>query len=52
MNIYVIQGIDRSLTLGTVFRGVIPFLVSDFFHLALLITVPMTALWLPGALGS
>ena len=52
MNIYVIQGIDKTLSLGTVFRGVIPFLIADFLHLALLIAVPALALWLPEALGS
>lgn len=52
MNIYVIQGIDKTLSLGTVFRGVIPFLMADFLHLALLIAVPALALWLPEALGS
>jgi C4-dicarboxylate transporter, DctM subunit len=52
MNIYVIQGIDKTLSLGTVFRGVIPFLIADFMHLALLIAVPAMALWLPSVLGS
>jgi TRAP-type C4-dicarboxylate transport system permease large subunit len=48
MNIFVIQGIAKDLSLGTIFRGVIPFLVADFLHLALLIAVPAMALWLPG----
>lgn len=52
MNIYVVQGMDKSLTLGTIFKGVIPFLISDFFHIALLIALPALALWLPAALGS
>lgn len=51
MNIFVIQGIAKDLSLGTIFRGVIPFLVADFLHLALLITVPAMALWLPGLLA-
>jgi len=48
LNIYVIQGIAKDLSLGTIFRGVIPFLVADFLHLALLIGVPALTLWLPG----
>jgi C4-dicarboxylate transporter, DctM subunit len=48
LNIYVIQGIAKDLSLGTIFRGIIPFLVSDFFHLALIIAVPALTLWLPG----
>lgn len=48
LNIYVIQGLAKDLSLGTIFRGVIPFLVADFLHLALLIAVPALTLWLPG----
>ena len=48
LNIYVIQGIAKDLSLGTIFRGVIPFLAADFLHLGLLIGVPALALWLPG----
>lgn len=48
LNIYVIQGIAKDLSLGTIFRGVIPFLVADFLHLALIIAVPALTLWLPG----
>jgi C4-dicarboxylate transporter DctM subunit len=47
MNIYVIQGIAKDLSVGTIFRGVIPFLVADFIHLGLLIAFPMITLWLP-----
>ena len=47
LNIYVIQGMAKDLSLGTIFRGVIPFLGADFVHLALLIAVPALALWLP-----
>ncbi len=48
LNIYVIQGIAKDLSLGTIFRGVIPFLGADFIHLACLIAFPALALWLPG----
>lgn len=48
LNIYVIQGLAKDLSLGTIFRGVIPFLVADFVHLSLLIAFPVLALWLPG----
>lgn len=51
LNIYVIQGLAKDLSLGTIFRGIIPFLVSDFFHLALLIAVPALALWLPSVVA-
>lgn len=52
LNIYVIQGLAKDLSLGTIFRGVIPFLMADFVHLALLIAVPALALWLPGIVSA
>jgi len=51
MNIFVIQGLAKDLSLGTIFRGVIPFLIADFIHLGLLIAFPVMALWLPGMLA-
>jgi tripartite ATP-independent transporter DctM subunit len=52
LNIYVIQGIAKDLSLGTIFRGVIPFLASDFLHLAMLIAFPAVVLWLPSVVAS
>ncbi|MEH3039178.1 MAG: TRAP transporter large permease [Sphingomonas paucimobilis] len=51
LNVYVIQGIAGDIPLGTIFRGIVPFLLADFLHLALLIVVPGLALWLPGVLA-
>jgi C4-dicarboxylate transporter, DctM subunit len=52
MNVYVIHGIARDVPVGTIFRGVMPFFLSDLVHLALLIAFPMITLWLPSVLGS
>lgn len=51
MNLYVIQGIAPDVTLGRIFKGVLPFLAADFVHLVLLILVPALALALPGWLA-
>ncbi|WP_082472611.1 TRAP transporter large permease [Sphingomonas sp. Leaf357] len=51
MSVYIIQGIAKDVPLGTIFRGVMPFLLSDFLHIALLIAVPATVMWLPGMLA-
>lgn len=48
LNVYVIQGIAKDIPLPTIFRGIVPFLLVDFVHLALLIAFPVLALWLPG----
>ena len=47
MNLYVIQGVAGDVTIGQVFRGVIPFLAADFLHLLLLVLFPALALALP-----
>ncbi|MDB5670360.1 MAG: transporter large permease [Alphaproteobacteria bacterium] len=48
LNVYVIQAMAKDIPLTTIFRGIIPFLIADFFHLALIIFVPAIVLWLPG----
>jgi len=52
MNVYVIHALDRTIPLTTVFKGIVPFLLTDFLHLAALIAFPLMALWLPSVLGS
>jgi C4-dicarboxylate transporter, DctM subunit len=51
MNLYVIQGIAKDVSIGRIFKGVAPFLASDLVHLLLLILFPAIALWLPGVLA-
>lgn len=47
LNVYVIQAIGKDIPLGAIFRGIVPFLIADFFHLAMLIAFPVITLWLP-----
>ncbi|UUR06851.1 TRAP transporter large permease [Sphingomonas glaciei] len=51
LNVYVIQAIGKDIPLGAIFRGIVPFLVADFFHLAMLIAFPIVTLWLPQLLA-
>jgi len=46
MNCFVLSGVS-GVPLGTIFRGVIPFVLADFAHVALLIAVPSLSLFLP-----
>jgi TRAP-type C4-dicarboxylate transport system permease large subunit len=48
MNIFVVKNLIRHLSIGDVFRGVTPFTVALVALLALIVTVPGTATWLPG----
>lgn len=52
MNVYVIHGLAPDIPLTAIFRGILPFLGMDFLHLALLITAPKLALWLPSLVGN
>ena len=51
MNLFVIQGIAKDVSIGRIFKGVLPFLAADFVHLLALIFIPALALALPKALG-
>ena len=51
MNLYVIQGVAPDVPITRIFKGVMPFLLSDLVHLLLIILFPAMALWLPGVLG-
>jgi C4-dicarboxylate transporter, DctM subunit len=37
----------EDVKISTIFRGVLPFIVTDILRLILLIAFPMLALWLP-----
>lgn len=50
MNVFVLKGVLKDVSLGTIFRGVFPFWVADIVRLALLIFVPSLSLWLVGAM--
>lgn len=51
MNLFVIQGVGRDLSLGILARGIVPFILADGVRVALLVLLPGLALWLPRALG-
>jgi tripartite ATP-independent transporter DctM subunit len=51
MNIFVLRSVLPDVPTGTIWRGVMPFLVADVFRLAVLIAFPAITLWLPRALG-
>jgi C4-dicarboxylate transporter DctM subunit len=47
MNLFVLKTLLPDVSTGTLFRGVMPFMVADVVRLALLIAFPVLALWLP-----
>jgi C4-dicarboxylate transporter DctM subunit len=51
MNVFVLRSLLPDVPTRTVFRGVLPFIVADFFRLALLVGVPAISLLLPKYMG-
>ena len=47
MNAFVLSSVVKDLRLGTVFRGLVPFVLVDLVRIGLLIAVPALALLLP-----
>ena len=47
MNLFILVGVDRTLEIGTVYRGIVPFLLADIVRVAILVAFPALALWLP-----
>lgn len=50
MNVFVLKSVLRDVSLGTIFRGVMPFWLADLVRLTLLVTVPWLSLWLVTAM--
>jgi len=48
LNVYIIRGVAGEVPMQTIFRGIVPFLIADICHVALLVTVPQLSLFLPG----
>src|SRR3954447_7523621 len=47
MIVFVIKSVIQDVTFATIFRGVLPFIVTDLLRLIILIAFPIIALWLP-----
>ena len=52
IHLFVLKSIaGTDVPLGTVYRGVMPFVLADFFKLALVVVFPALALWLPSTMS-
>jgi tripartite ATP-independent transporter DctM subunit len=47
MNVFVIKSVVHDVSFMTIFKGVIPFVLTDLLRLLILIAFPAIALWLP-----
>lgn len=46
LNVFILAGVTNT-PLGVIFRGIVPFLIADFLHIALLVAIPALSLFLP-----
>ncbi|SNT31487.1 TRAP transporter, DctM subunit [Noviherbaspirillum humi] len=51
MNVFVIKSVVHELSFSTIFKGVIPFVITDLLRLVILIAFPIIALYLPQRMG-
>lgn len=47
LNVFVIASLDRSVAMGEIFRGVLPFFAVELLRVALILALPGLVLWLP-----
>lgn len=50
MNVFVVKGVAPQIPIGAIYRGVMPYVISNFLRLAVLLLFPMLVLWLPQVL--
>src|SRR5215510_9985301 len=51
MNVFVIKSVVKDVSFATIFKGVIPFVLTDLVRLVILIAFPILALWLPARMA-
>lgn len=51
LNCFVVAGLDKSVPLERVFKGIFPFLIGQIVVCAILIIFPSIVTWLPNLLG-
>ena len=51
LNVFVIRGVARDVSLATVYRGVAPFIVTDIVRILLLVAFPAIVMYLPNTMG-
>ncbi len=47
LNVFIIRAVSPGVSMGTVFRGVLPFFGIELLRVVLILAVPGLALWLP-----
>ena len=51
LNVYIVNGLAKNISMGETYRGVMPFLISDVLRTVLFLFFPIIPLWLVGFIG-
>jgi tripartite ATP-independent transporter DctM subunit len=51
INVFALSGVAKDVPLGTIFKGIFPFLVADLVRVALVFAFPWLALFLPSLMS-
>ena len=51
MNVFIIKGLAPEVSISNIYRGVLPFVAAQIALIALLISFPLIATWLPSTVG-
>ena len=51
MNVFVLKGVLKDVSVKTIFKGVTPFWVADIFRILLLALIPAISLYLPSMMS-
>jgi len=47
ITLFVIKGIAKDVPMGTIYKGVIPFIIADVIHVTLVVFIPGLSMFLP-----
>ena len=47
MNVFIMKGVAGDIPLGTIFKGIVPFLIASLIGLIIIMTFPDIALFIP-----
>jgi tripartite ATP-independent transporter DctM subunit len=50
MNVFVIKGMTRDVSLGQIYMGVLPFCVAQVILIGIIVAFPIIAVWLPSTM--
>ncbi len=50
LHLFMLRSMDRDISLKNLYIGILPFILSDFVRLSLLVAIPALVLWLPSTM--